>query len=308
MKISGPVSVHVFKHGDKYIVLWGDIHGDKRKMCQCSNNNKSCILITTFIKQLQDKYDLFIESPWYSTNEKYRLIGKKFVETNVISMMTNTFYDEMYFHGKHSKQSRIHFTDIRREAKIRPLTNVIEKLIAILFNNQNVKDTSFITTLKKYNTTKNIIDFVDELMNDKEHKVRKQLDKLTIIDQKVVMKFHKVMCAELLRTTKSYDKSHYNLFHVQKVDYREDLLNVLDNLLLWLSYLKDLYTICRMLYYLQKTKLVMTYDGNYHTETYLLFFRSYLPQTHLLWSFNENKRCVTLPLNIAHQISPRTLF
>lgn len=311
MKISGPVSVHVLKHGEKYIVLWGDVHGEKTKMCRCSDTDKTCMLITTFIKQLQDKFDLFIESPWYSSNEKYRLIGKKFVEANVISMMTNTFYEDMYFHRKNNKLTRVHFTDIRRESKIRPLTHVIDQLIAILFNNKNVKDTSFIYTLQEYDTVKKIKNFVDSLVNDKEHKIWKQLNKLNIDDQKIVKKFHKDMCDKLMTTTKAYDKSHYDLFYVFKLDYRNDLLHVLDNLLLWLSYLKDIYTICRMLHYLRKTNLVMTYDGNYHTDVYRLFFNSYLPQTQLIWSCNEKKnykRCVNLPIQIARRISPMTPF
>lgn len=311
MKISGPISVHVLQHGDKRIVLWGDRHGDRTQYCRCvetMQNNKTCMLISSFIKNIEDKYDLFIESGWYSKGEKRHLVGKKFVEVNAISNMANTFYHEMYFHGRNNKKHRVHFTDIRREKTIRPLTNIIDNLMSILFHNKNIDDYSFIKTLQKYSTVKQLRIFVETLVNDKTHKIGKQLIKLSQEEQRIVGRFHKDMCRTLLETTQKYDDSHYQLFNIHKNDYTKDLLSIFNNLLIWLSYLKDIYTICRMLYYMKKTNIIMSYDGDYHTQVYKDFFTLYYPHTRTIFTKKGIKRCITLPLQIARQISPNTMF
>lgn len=307
MKISGPVSVHVLKYGNKHIVLWGDKHGDKQHYCQC-REHKHCMFVTTFIKNIKDNYDLFIESPWYSKEEKRSLIGKKFDDVNAIREMANTFYQEMYFHRRKNTINRVHFTDIRTEKTIRPMTNVINQLMAILFKNKDVSDVSFIKTLQQYRSVKQIKQFIDDIINDTNHKVWKQIHKLSQDKQRLVRRFHKDMCRHLLVSTQAYDKSHHELFHVQKDNYTNDLLVIFDNLLIWLSYLKDIYTISRMLYYLQKTTLIMSYDGDYHTRIYLYFFQSYLPETKTIWSFSSKKRCVNLPISIARNMFPTTAY
>jgi hypothetical protein len=306
MKISGPISVHVIKHGNKYIVLWGDRHGDKKQYCRCNVESQACMFISTFIKRIQDKYDLFIESPWYSRAEKHELIGKQFVDVNAMRTMANTFYQDMYFHGKNNKKNRVHFTDIRTEKTIRPLTTVINQLMAVLFENEELDDLSFIETLKEYKSVRKIKAFVDVVVNDDNHKIGKQISKLSRSDHRLIKRYHKDACQSLLVNTKEYDYGHHQLFHEDKDDYTRDMLIVFENLLLWLSYLKDIYTISRMLYYLQKTNLVMSYDGDYHTQVYANFFRSYYPNTKEVWSFRSKKRCVDVPVAIAREFCPST--
>jgi hypothetical protein len=306
MKISGPISVHVIKRSNKYIVLWGDRHGDKKQYCRCHAENPACMFISTFIKRIQDNYDLFIESPWYSSAEKQDLIGKQFVNVNAMRTMANTFYQDMYFHGKNNKKNRVHFTDIRTEKTIRPLTSIINQLMGLLYDGQELDDLSFIETLQKYKSVRMIKAFVDIVVKDGNHKIGKQITKLSRGDQKVIKRFHKDMCKTLLVKTKEYDYGHYQLFHRDKNEYTADMLVVFENLLLWLSYLKDIYTISRMLYYLPKTNLVMSYDGDYHTQVYANFFTSYYPDAHEIWSFKSKKRCVDVPVAIAREFCPNT--
>lgn len=308
MKISGPISVHVIKHGNKYIVLWGDKHGDKKHYCRCNAESQTCMFISKFIKEIQDKYDLFIESPWYSNAEKRDLIGKQFVDVNAMRSMANTFYEDMYFHGKQNKRSRVHFTDIRTERTIRPLTTILNQFMAILFDNIELDDFSFVETLKQYKSVRKIKAFIDIVINDENHKIGKQLNKLSRNDQRLIKRFHKDTCKTLLVLTKEYDYGHHQLFHENKKDYTKEMIVVFENLLLWLSHIKDIYTISRMLYYLRKTNLLMSYDGDYHTQVYARFFRTYYPNTDDIWSFRSKKRCVDVPIAVARQFCPKTSF
>lgn len=308
MKISGPISVSILRHENKYIVLWGDKHGDKKSFCRCPSYSSKCTLISSFLKDINDKYDLFIESPWYSKDEKHKLVGKKFMEVNAISTMHNTFFEEMYFHGQQRKKHRVHFTDIRKEKSIRPLTHIIDSIDEILFGQWQIKDYSFVETLKQYTTIKKLHTFVNHVLNDSNHKIFKQLNKLPRIQQQVIHRFHRDMCKQLMKTTKEYDKSHYQLYHVNKnaVDYMGDLAVIHRCLLLWLSHLKDIYTLARMLHFMKKSNIIMSYDGDYHTQLYNYFFVNYLHHTLHIWSFNKGKRCVEIPSAILQQIFPLT--
>ncbi len=310
MKISGPVSVCILKHDDKHIILWGDKHGDKRSYCRCKGNQKDCKFISAFVLEIKDRYDLFIESPWYSQEEKRQLIGKQFVEVNAMRAIANTFFQDMYFHRINSKATskRVHFTDIRTENTIRPLTDVVNAIMNIVYG---VSDTqgnlSWIETLQKYSTTQKLKRFVNHIMKDKEHKIHKQILKLPRGEQQLVRKFHKDMCRMLLSSTRAYDNSHYRLFNVEQKDYTEDMLNVLNNLLIWLSHLKDIYTICRMLFYMHKTHIVMSYDGDYHSQVYKFFFTEYLSRTTQVYEHkSSNTRCVVIPSHYLHEVFPKT--
>ena len=306
MKISGPVSVTILQVGNNHIIIWGDIHGDKRQYCRCQVNNKNCQLIASFLRRVQDNYDLFIESPWYTQEERNDLLGKQFVEVNALRSIANTFFQEMYFHGKTNKHTRVHFTDIRTERKIRPLTDIINNLITLLYEATPTDDYTFIHTLQQYDTTDKLYRFVDGIINDTTHKIYKQLNKLTEFEQKTLIRFHQDMCRTLLTQTKTYDKSHYHLFHTQKNNYYNDILNVFNCLLLWLSHLKDVYTICRMLYYMNKNRVIISYDGDYHTQIYNKFFTKYYPNTKTLWQYGFNTRCVSIPQHILRKVFPNT--
>jgi hypothetical protein len=312
MKISGPVSLSILRHDDKYIILWGDKHGDKRSYCKCKGNSKNCKFISTFIREIKDHYDLFIESPWYSQEEKRQLIGKQFVDVNAMRGMANTFFQDMYFHRTHSKAAskRVHFTDIRTEKTIRPLTDVVNAIMNIVYGATDTQgNLSWIETLQKYNTTHKLKRFVNNIIHDKKHKIFKQLSKLPRNEQGLVRKFHNDMCKMHISTTRAYDNSHYRLFHGEQKDYTDDMLNVLNHLLIWLSHLKDIYTICRMLFYLQKTRIVMSYDGDYHSKVYEFFFTKYLPRTEKVYEHkNSGTRCVAFSLHHLYDIFPQTQF
>jgi hypothetical protein len=308
MKISGPISVSVIQHESKYIILWGDLHGDKKGFCRCQSNNSKCTLLSSFLTAVKDKYDLFIESPWYSKDEKQKLVGKKFVNVNAISTMHNTFFEAMYFHEQHRNKHRVHFTDIRKEKSIRPLTHIIDSIDEILFGQWQIKDYSFVETLRQYTTVKRLHKFVNSLINNNNHKIFKQINKLSRDKQLLLKQFHRDICKQLIDTTHEYDYSHYQLYHVEKktVDYMGDLAIIHRCLLLWLSHLKDIYTLARMLYFMNKSNVIMSYDGDYHTQLYNHFFVNYLHRTRHIWSFNKGKRCVEIPSAILQQIFPLT--
>ena len=88
-------------------------------------------------------------------------------------------------------------------------------------------------------------------------------------------------------------------------------------LLKWGSHVKDLYTLARMIYYVDKTDNILSYDGVLHSETYADFFKNYMKakviykENHVAKNtlynlFKENNkqqlRCVHLPLSTVKDV------
>ncbi len=100
-----------------------------------------------------------------------------------------------------------------------------------------------------------------------------------------------------------------------KIAHLDTLANAL---LKWGSHVKDLYTIARMLFYLDKSNNIISYDGAAHSKTYALFFKRYMKATLLhreqnyktinmfnytiTWTKNTGLRCVQLPTKVIHEV------
>jgi hypothetical protein len=170
----------------------------------------------------------------------------------------------------------------------------------VILNKPGDVDWNFWKTLQYYPTVKSLNKFVDTFVKDKSHKIYKQIQKLPKQEQLAIKMFDKDVTRKLLKITKIYDQSHEKLFN-GKWDIN-DLLNIISNLILWLSHAKDIYTIARMLHYMKQSKLIMSYDGDYHKRQHELFFTQYLPGGQTIYTYQSKKRCVTIPRNEAKTV------
>jgi hypothetical protein len=332
-RISGPIIVYAIKKDDKNILLFGDQHGNREGVCKKCVSTFKCSYITEFFKQLKTSTDVFIESPWLSNNDKKKM--KPTLPFDVISNVVNNEFINMYEHTRKEHNIRTHYTDIRTDMNLKTLVDIMMTMYDLFIGNkENKKEHSVnIDFFNHFKTTKNIKEFIDllilsddyrtslekcineplfrkilhvesltaspEVQKKKIHRVRKQILKLTQEYKKALLRFHNDRCKELMQETNDFNITTKKI-KIQTTISREDALIVFHTLLLWLSHVKDIYTLARILYYLDKTNTIISYDGGMHSMIYKRFFTDYIKGTKLLYEVNKLNakrvsRCVTLP-------------
>jgi hypothetical protein len=159
-------------------------------------------------------------------------------------------------------------------------------------------------------------------------RLRKQFLSLTKEHQQLLVRFHEDTCNKLKQKHRQYDIAmkemviHYaELPQSRKALQKEPKvahLNTLAHALLkWGSHVKDIYTIARMLFYLDKSNNIISYDGAAHSKTYATFFKTYMKakvvhkENHYRKTIfsstpkftNGNQfRCVKLPKSIIQEV------
>lgn len=343
-RISGPVCVFAIQHKGTNILLFGDIHDGNEGLCADCSSRNSCIDITDFLGRISQPVDIFLESQWVSKQDRALALPPN--EKDTITKIAKNFHSNMYKHVGQGDGRRVHYTEIRTDDNFNAIMHLQQMMFMLAFekgaklseidllllgNLSSIKKIArFINIVVKSNDYENDVSnlfsktVASQLINIKSlthrpndithrlpkiHKVRKQLLKLTSGYRKAIMRFHKERCSELLHETSDYDNSVANIMKMKRID-AEDALYILHGLLLWFSHLKDMYTLCRVLYYIDKTGTVVTYDGADHTQTYKRFFTNYLEDTKLIHQHNMSKkkkalRCVSLPYKYVQHITNR---
>lgn len=321
--VSGPVSVYIFKMNDKNIFLFGDIHTNQLVQ------SKKSVPITNFIDELPNTTDLFLESPY-----KTKVLKDKIPDYESLSVMTtlyNHYKNKMYMHNKGNNGLKVHFTDIRQGRDLKFLMNIVDSLVESLIINNNVKINidnieflfSVFPTMSRLAKYINLIVLSDNFKNESEesfpsfdnhdmitnapninhkvHRIRKQILKLDKNLQRLLIKYHKDKCDDILTHTKEYNRIVKNAKQHNFILNQHDALDLLVVLMSWNNHMKDMYTLARMLYYiLHGGDNIISYDGNQHTLNYVEFFKTYMSKdTDLLYNQSlidkKNKKYLNIP-------------
>jgi hypothetical protein len=340
-KISGPIASYALKVGDKNIVLFGDWHGSNDK--QCHSCTKNCFYVVKLLNNLQPKSDLFIESFIHS----HLMEGVQ--PTNVISNVIKSNFDKMHNHqGKPLHNVRVHYTDIRSLLTFKPFIDTLNSSLNYIHYNAD-KETviNMLTVISWCNTVQKLKTFLDVMLKSDNYimnasnmiphqyvkhftnkydlmkhnrmfitRLRKQLLKLKPQYQQTVLAFHNDQCIKLIKKHKSYDKAMQHFIQTNTLS-ASDVNVVALTLLKWGSHLKDLYTIARMLYYLDTSKNIVSYDGVWHSRVYASFFKQFM-SARIIYKeahIKENKlfggitvtndkefRCVKLPKKVVESV------
>lgn len=339
IRISGPVSLGAItlSNGVKLLLL-GDEHASRKGICQKCKRQKNCYYVTDFLDKVQEPTELFLESMWQASTD----IQEPLEPVDVLSDVVSKYYRQIFYHkGRLERKTgvvRAHYGDLRSEANLFELLKVVlhywEKQD---YGVSNVPlDLSLL--IKYFPTVKHFKQFVDALVlsdnvsksmtkifkgnkevaqkfisekysapKAKAHKVYKQVSKIkNKVWKKALLKYYDNKCKELVKIYKPYKQA---LERLQKNQIsQEDEDTVFMTILLWLALVTDMYTLARMLYYIEKgdTKLFMTYTGSYHTHEYMNFFLNYLPASQLNY-YQDKKtrgtqtvRCVSVPASFVH--------
>lgn len=337
LRVSGPISSAAFTLGKTNIILLGDRHDSKKDMCRSCKKEKNCVHVIDFMENLKHPIDIFIEAPWTRESDKAFLYTLPSVD--VISNVSNKYLSSMYQHKQQSKGQRVHYIDIRHDDILIEFVLIIFSEIFILQSDplqhkihasrdilecfkktQDFKDLANILVLSdEFNTS--IIEkfgkershyFIgkDNLTNIPGttkrtiHRVRKQFLKLSSPDRKILLKFHKDRCKEIIMKTKDYNE--YIKHKDKNKNATDQNGSVFYTLLLWMTHIMDMYTLSRILYYMyteKKSHTVVVYAGADHTFAYTRFFLNYKKAKFVHYNKNESKRCVTLPLEFVQKVS-----
>lgn len=317
VKISGPLSVAVFKMKNKKIYIFGCRHTDNKGLCRECTKQNDCMFITDFIDNLEYS-DIFIESAWVAKESKNMV--EKQSPSSVLHSIRGKYNDNMYRHKEH-QHNRFHYADIRFENNLWFLTKIVLDYSSNYFDSSNLDDTQRYV-LKEFKDGKSLKKLADTVVksdnykksiqenfskktskillssefapnasgksNEGVHRVRKQLLKLTQKEEKQLLRYHRDMCKKLLE---KYDKLEKNESNI-----------VFDGIFPILTHLMDMYLLGRMLYYIKKkeTRNIVTYTGQTHAKHYETFLTKYMKGAEVMYiENNENskrvKRCVTLP-------------
>jgi hypothetical protein len=333
VKISGPVSVGVVSLYDKQIFLFGDIHTMSKGLCPKCTEDKKCFYLTEFIDSLKN-VDVFIEEGWFDADTKYLMKNAPSSSESVLHNVRAKYKDYLYGF-KVQPNKRFHYTDIRQERTLFPLTRLV--LYFEFKDIQNITEDD-LTLALQFTDAKYLQKFVDIIVrsddytksikslfnapiakrfflsnpfssnkqNSKIHRIRKQILKLPKTQQQKLLRFHKDRCLDI---TNSYNQilSKCNKVIDNSVDFVDLIVKIInDGILPMLTHLMDMYLLARLLYYVKKkdTKQILTYTGSMHTDNYVTFFTKYMKEESKLLYQEDNteskriKRCVSLPANI----------
>lgn len=329
IRISGPTTVGAIKLKNGIdVILFGDEHNSKAGLCKSCKTKKNCYYITEFLDKVTKKYsDIFIESFSLTPSQRVGSIPK--YQDDVLGDVITHYHAKMYNHSRvTSNMVRVHYTDIRNEPDLRDLFKIVMGLF--LQDTKDTKDTkdtrtvdydiSVLPTYFKMTTCfkrlidamvksnnyqesiKTLLQNVDKNYNTPVHKIRKQL--LKIKDRKVrasLLKFHKDRCQKIVQSTSAYNKIFKRNSTGTSLTYQEESV-VFDTLMAWFTHIMDMYTLARMMYYIEKgdSSLFVSYAGSLHTLNYLMFFMVYLEGSEMIHyqpesNVTKSKRCVTLP-------------
>lgn len=350
-KVSGPVACYALKIENKTIILFGDQHNEKTQLCSNCDNN--CLYITDLLSKLKAKSDLFIESYVYS---QYWYSERKANPKDVLGDVKKLFHSLMHTHsGKPKNGIRVHYSDIRSLINFSPFDDYLTYCLLKNVYGKNDADIQHLNTLPIISWSKTIhqlnqfIDIMlmsDDYISDvseiipSEHRkhftykydlmthkrkyvtrLRHQVLKLKPNHQQLIFTFHKDQCKQLIKQHIVYDVVMSN--YIIKGEITPKYENAIAfTLLKWGSHVKDLYTLARMLYYIDKSNHILSYDGAVHSDTYARFFRKYM-KAKTLHKENHSKtnhaknisliqllkptkqtelRCVQLPLKVVNEV------
>lgn len=314
VKVSGPVSVGVFRLYNKHIFLFGDRHTIPKGLCRQCTIPKKCFFVTDFIDSLQNA-DVFIEDSWVDADTKEIMKGAPSSQS-VLHIVRSTYIDFLYgFQVKPNK--RFHYGDIRFERTLWPLMKLVFSLDTQILRKVNedeltlqFRDTKYLKQLAdilvKSDDYKNSITTLfpetiaqrllssnpvgSKKQTSKIHRIRKQILKLPKTIQLRLMAFHNDRCKKIIKNYNTNGNEYYVIF---------------DSILPMLTHLMDMYLLARLLHYIRRkdTKHIVTYTGAMHTDNYIMFFTKYMKEAKLVYHEDNNdakrvKRCVTLPSSI----------
>ena len=317
VKISGPLSVAVFKIKNKILYIFGCRHSDNKGLCRECIKQNDCMFITDFIDNLEYS-DIFIESAWAAEESKDMV--EKQSPISVLHTIRGKYYDNLYKH-KQRRNVRFHYADIRYENTLWVMTKIVLDYSSNYFDSSKLDDMQqyLLKEFKDVKNLKKLADIVVKSNNYREsikenfnkktankllscefvpnasgknnkgvHRVRKQLLKLTQKEQQQLLRYHKDMCKEIIYEYNKTNKAYFDI--------------IIDGILPFLTHLMDMYLLGRMLYYIKdkETQNIVTYTGQTHAKHYVRFLTKYMKGTEEMYKENnENtkriKRCVTLP-------------
>ncbi len=342
-KISGPNASYALKIGDKNIILFGDWHESNDK--QCTPCNKNCIYIVDLLKKMKPNTDLFIESYVYSQ------LNRDVEPHDVISNVLKTFHHKMHNHkGTKQNNIRVHYSDIRTLDNYKAFYDTFMYLIAKInykYTEREVGHMNHFPLISWCDTQQKLKAFIDIMLTSDDYiksvssliphdvvrhytnkydlmihqrkyisRLHKQLLVLTPEQQSHILKFHEDTCQRLIKKHNKYNEAmhHYNVY---KFHTRQNEYYIANALFEWSFHIKDLYTIARMLQYIDKTNNIISYDGAAHSRVYARFFKTYI-KAKVVYKENHNKqetlfqklkikpvpqfRCVQLPTNVIHEV------
>jgi hypothetical protein len=142
------------------------------------------------------------------------------------------------------------------------------------------------------------------------HRIRKQILKLSKSMQQAVIKYHNDECKSLLQDSYVYDYAKERKKFIKEQKLGTEAPFVVDIVIKkWLTHLMDIYSIARILYYIEKgtQKNIVSYTGANHAYSFTNFFKNYITSD-IEWEYNSETekaselRCVYLPLNINKKI------
>lgn len=342
-KVSGPITVYALKIKDKNIVLFGDNHENKKNLCEVCDSN--CLYVTDLLLKLKPKSDLFIESFIYS---EYWYSQRKAKPNNVLEDVIKVFHKQMHTHkGKPQNGVKVHYSDIRSLLNFSPFDDLTKYILLRFVYGEKDEDVIHLDTfniIKWCETLSHLKAFIDIMLKSDNYmkdistlipirfrsyftnkldlmihqrkyvtRLRKQMLKLPDSQQKLLLEFHEDRCKQLMK-----ENNAYNVFMSmsRKITYN-DIVGFGYALLDWGSHVKDLYTLARMLFYVNKTDNIVSYDGAFHTKTYADFFKKYMNASltykdnhitqktragYLKSKTHVEYRCVKLPQDIVHSV------
>lgn len=345
LKVSGPVSVSIFQLSKgKKIFCFGDIHETKSGLCKPLKKGKP-FYITDFIDTLPLPTDVFIESSWILDEDKDKVELKN--ETNVLSSVQNHYKDMMYYKQRRKDGFRVHFTDIRDVGGLlhlylifdavasswideyityigkHPIEDIllyfpafenVKKYFDIIINSDdNEHDMRILMNGDNIYIGSDVLVSAPGKKDRKIHRIRKQLLKLSIQNRKKLLAYHKIISNEFEAKYKStYDTIISKLRDLKDFSKckEKDLLNVMFVVFVFSAHMMDMYTLARMINFLQKpkSKNFVFYAGAAHTKNYKRFFENFWLSNAIL-VFNQDvkeykngniKRCVAIPKTLLH--------
>lgn len=337
--ISGPKTVGAIKlNNGKHVILFGDEHESRLGLCKPCQKAKGCYYITEFLDRLTKKpTELFLESFWITPEEASNTRLPKY-QDDVLGDVNKHFHKKMYQHSKKTgKQTqgpiRVHYADIRTEPSLEELYRIAIGLIMKITNSKLRVQYDFSLLFKHFRTTKHFKKLLDSLVtsndfkksinkllkNDKSlvsrfisskysdkpiHKIRKQLKKIKDKQmQSSLLRYYKYRCGDIVKNTKEYDSVIKRATDKDAQQLTEDEEIVIANTLMaWFTHIADMYTLARMLYYMEKgdASVFVSYAGALHTLHYMMFFMAFIKGSTMIHyhpesKTNKNKRCVSLP-------------
>ncbi len=342
-RISGPIASYALKIGDKNIILFGDWHESKDR--QCTPCEKDCMYMVDLLSKVKTNSNIFVESFIYSNPAYFKRIQPKDVLTDVIK----TNFDKMHKHkGKFIDDIKVHYSDLRSLVNYEPFDNAMWYMMSRLQNEPAKEMHNPIPMISWCDTLQKLKLFIDAMLQsddyiesvksliDKDNvnhfthrfeltrvnrkyitRLRKQVLTLKPEYQDILFAFHNDTCAKLLKKHKRYDKAMSSF--LQKGTFTKlDMYAISYALLKWGSHVKDLYTIARMLFYLDRTNNIISYDGSAHSKTYASFFKTYMHAKlihkvrnytainwldfKVIWAKGKGFRCVKLPKKVVREV------